>query len=484
MYDDLDRMAENKGERTLTYKEKFLSREIGSHGYAEKALYFESICCFRESSLYWEYAYDLSKMEGRAKPKFKNRSEESLRVFQKLRDLLMKTVIEKRVGAIVMDLVFVHKDYEETLNGSEIQKIKSYLPEDFEYKIVAYHKASGEFAFFECLNFDTSIEPVSFGGIAVSKNGSIEKFRQKRAFKYKWMLVTPSYKGFPFYETVQKTLNYNSKTGRINVEKVDPKKKKTTYIYALYDPEREQEIKYVGKADDPIKRLDGHITETIKTPELSDKTLWIDSLLKQKKRPGVKIVEKVEYVYDLEWGDVEYRHIMDFRYKGHNLTNIESGGPRFGFRSDEMKMRRDIHKLTQTSDSKFKIELLKFRSNSRGGLKKMKRLWDQNNDPSLESRFMLRSIITLNLYHLVLGEGGSWCRECGVYVKKGWIEKNIKFLEFIFQELPTLIQSQTEECPASKDQFANFPCLSNSTDHMKLSLEKPLFVGLNAGVVF
>ena len=91
-----------------------------------------------------------------------------------------------------------------------------------------------------------------------------------------------------------------------------------TYIYALIDP-RTDEIRYIGKADDPFKRLKGHL----KFSRLgcnSHKNNWIKSLIKIGLIPALKILEKVPYS---EWEQKEQHYIKLFK---SNLTNLTDGG--------------------------------------------------------------------------------------------------------------------------------------------------------------
>lgn len=95
----------------------------------------------------------------------------------------------------------------------------------------------------------------------------------------------------------------------------------TTYIYVLCDPDTD-EIRYVGKSDNPEKRLIQHCS----TKELkynNHKASWIKSLINKNKYPKLSILEEVEK--DI-WQDREKYWIQYYRNLGVRLTNQMDGG--------------------------------------------------------------------------------------------------------------------------------------------------------------
>lgn len=92
----------------------------------------------------------------------------------------------------------------------------------------------------------------------------------------------------------------------------------TTFIYALIDP-RDQTIRYIGKSDDPHKRLLVHLREKSDTY----KNRWIKSLQSQGLVPELLIVEEVSRD---QWGVREQYWIVYYREQGAALTNTEEGG--------------------------------------------------------------------------------------------------------------------------------------------------------------
>jgi|GEM_PF-3428745 len=86
-----------------------------------------------------------------------------------------------------------------------------------------------------------------------------------------------------------------------------------TYIYALSDPDT-GEVRYVGKADDPRRRLGEHLN----SPTNEDMAAWLEALASQGKQPDLEVLEVVT---DGDWAQKEARHIWRMRRMGFNLLN-------------------------------------------------------------------------------------------------------------------------------------------------------------------
>lgn len=93
-----------------------------------------------------------------------------------------------------------------------------------------------------------------------------------------------------------------------------------TYIYALVDP-RTDEIRYVGKSDNPERRLFEHLSESKKADNHKDR--WIRQLRRNKLVPRVVTID---IVADKEWEKKERGWIAFFRKSGIRLTNSTDGG--------------------------------------------------------------------------------------------------------------------------------------------------------------
>jgi NUMOD3 motif-containing protein len=97
-----------------------------------------------------------------------------------------------------------------------------------------------------------------------------------------------------------------------------------TFIYALVDPRNDQ-VRYVGKANDPHRRYIGHLYEQrmhyrAKNPY---KRRWLDQLTKMGLKPQLRVLERVSLQ---EWPTREVFWIAHYRNFGARLTNLHEGG--------------------------------------------------------------------------------------------------------------------------------------------------------------
>jgi hypothetical protein len=96
-----------------------------------------------------------------------------------------------------------------------------------------------------------------------------------------------------------------------------------TYIYSLSHPIT-KEIRYIGKANNPLKRLNFHLEEAKKIDSKTTfKINWIRKLIKQHLKPEVNIIDKV---YKEDWEFWEKFYINLYRNKGYKLVNGTNGG--------------------------------------------------------------------------------------------------------------------------------------------------------------
>jgi hypothetical protein len=94
-----------------------------------------------------------------------------------------------------------------------------------------------------------------------------------------------------------------------------------TYIYGLKDPNT-QEIRYIGKSDNPKKRYASHLALS-KADVNKHKKRWIASLKRTGQKPELVILERIS---DKQWQDRECWWIQHGRDSGWKLTNIADGG--------------------------------------------------------------------------------------------------------------------------------------------------------------
>lgn len=93
-----------------------------------------------------------------------------------------------------------------------------------------------------------------------------------------------------------------------------------TFIYTLSDPIT-KEVRYVGKSDNPKKRLYEHICSCKRIK--NHKNNWINSLLKKDQKPILEIIDEVPLEY---WQIYESQWISKLKELGFNLTNDTRGG--------------------------------------------------------------------------------------------------------------------------------------------------------------
>lgn len=144
---------------------------------------------------------------------------------------------------------------------------------------------------------------------------------------------------------------------------------KTTCIYYLHDPNT-YKIRYIGKADNPKRRLQFHLSEAKNTKRKSHKLNWLRILLKNEQKPVLRIVDNEIPVDKWEW--YEQQHIKLAKEIGCKLTNGTDGGEGgIGCKhSDETRMKISLANKgkKRTDESKKKLKIIS--SNRSDELKK------------------------------------------------------------------------------------------------------------------
>lgn len=111
---------------------------------------------------------------------------------------------------------------------------------------------------------------------------------------------------------------------------------KTTFIYALIDP-RGNQVKYIGKANNPKQRLIDHLSEArVCKNHGTLKVNWIKSLLDKNLKPKVEIIDEVLFN---EWQFWERHYISLYKSWGFVLKNGDNGGLGIGRISEEVKRK-------------------------------------------------------------------------------------------------------------------------------------------------
>jgi hypothetical protein len=91
-----------------------------------------------------------------------------------------------------------------------------------------------------------------------------------------------------------------------------------TYIYGLFELGKENQIRYIGKSDNPKKRLKDHRNEKYRSPKCD----WVRSVLCRNGQIGMKILATVPYEV---WEIKEIELIKEWR-KISKLCNLTDGG--------------------------------------------------------------------------------------------------------------------------------------------------------------
>lgn len=94
-----------------------------------------------------------------------------------------------------------------------------------------------------------------------------------------------------------------------------------TSIYGLVDP-RTNDIRYIGKADNPSKRLIRHVWDA-QRGTVTHKCSWLRQLLSEGLMPNLIVLEIVPID---DWPIAESRWIKTGRRNGWPLTNLTDGG--------------------------------------------------------------------------------------------------------------------------------------------------------------
>lgn len=109
-----------------------------------------------------------------------------------------------------------------------------------------------------------------------------------------------------------------------------------TYIYGLFCPVSDQ-IRYVGKADDPINRLTSHISAAKGNYYKHHTSRWLRKILSAGFAPRLVFLQQVE---DGEcWKEAERAWISRGRDLGWRLTNTAEGGEGVAYLNPEDEAR-------------------------------------------------------------------------------------------------------------------------------------------------
>ena len=117
------------------------------------------------------------------------------------------------VGKKMMDSIYVHKSSEDVLSQNRFNKVKSILPDVFDYDIVKYNEIKHWFTFTKSKDWDISLEPIVGDAILVKDDGSFKFIKQKnppQIYHHKWLFVKDDYSGFNVEESKNRSRQWLS----------------------------------------------------------------------------------------------------------------------------------------------------------------------------------------------------------------------------------------------------------------------------------
>ncbi len=126
------------------------------------------------------------------------------------------------------------------------------------------------------------------------------------------------------------------------------------YIYALRCP-IEDEIRYIGKTNNPTARLISHIVSARKGDKNHWAAKWIRKVLRNGLKPVLEILEELDESEN--WEEYERFYIENGEYFGWRLTNSTPGGEGGGYIRPEDKetWRKNVHASLQRPEVRQRI---------------------------------------------------------------------------------------------------------------------------------
>jgi len=180
-----------------------------------------------------------------------------------------------------------------------------------------------------------------------------------------------------------------------------------TFIYGLIDPNTKI-IRYIGKSDMPKTRLSNHIQTSKKSK--THKSNWINSLIKNKQKPIIIILEEVKKE---NWEEREIYWIQKYKDDGYDVTNFTSGGEGgekiYFIDKDELYQKYISENLSINECVEyFKIpQTTIYRNLVEYEIKKDKEVWQKQctNKTSSKGRILKRNVILqYNLNGIIIKE--------------------------------------------------------------------------------
>jgi len=129
------------------------------------------------------------------------------------------------------------------------------------------------------------------------------------------------------------------------------------YIYTLSDP-ISKEIRYVGKSNNPEKRLRRHLSDYCLFESWTSKNKWLLYLKNNNLFPLLGVIDEGD---DESIDNLEIKWISHFKNAGFNLTNMTNGGDGFNW-TGKKHSKESLEKLKLCSP--FRKEVIQFNLNN------------------------------------------------------------------------------------------------------------------------
>lgn len=187
-----------------------------------------------------------------------------------------------------------------------------------------------------------------------------------------------------------------------------------TFIYILIDP-RTNEVRYVGKSNNPKKRLFAYHIPQSKLKR-THKECWIYSLINKNLSPILKIIEETDLN---NWCDREKYYIKHYLESGCNLVNATDGGDSYNF-TDETRQKLSQVLKNHPSHSK---QVFQFDCNCNM----------INNYPSIAEASRITKISSSNICNAINGKLCMAGNYYWSYVKEFKIKNISKYKRTVYQ---------------------------------------------------
>jgi len=133
----------------------------------------------------------------------------------------------KEVGKKMGNDLYFHRMYaDDYIDKDFYNKLKSYLPKDFDFNIIKYNEKNRTISFINSPDFNESDEPIVGDAMKVTEDGNTTLTRQKRIpqiYHHKWMFVKDDYNRFDVDKSKERSARWLKISDKINMSKIGTK---------------------------------------------------------------------------------------------------------------------------------------------------------------------------------------------------------------------------------------------------------------------